>query len=162
MTARSVLKWLLLGFVGICVVALAVKSFRPAGQRAKPAGIAATTSADEIASKDRIVAIYFTGRARCTSCVAIERVSRQAIESGFPADVASGRIAMRLVNIELPENAHHTVDFEMPNRTLVLAEYKSGKAIRFEQLDKVWELTDDEKALESYVTGRLRSFIGKR
>ena len=157
MITKTVVKWVLLAFVAACIVALAARSFR--GDNAVRT---ASSAATEISSKDRVVALYFVGRVRCQACEKIERLATKAIEEGFPADLGSGRLAFRQVNVDLPGNEHFASDFEMANRTLVLAEYRGGKAIRYEKLDQVWSLYDKEKAFDGYVKERTRAFLAAR
>lgn len=173
MNGKQTVKWILLAFVGLCAVVLAARPFRDRAPDRRAASAAAapgngTSSAsapaagDELSSKDRVVAIYFVGRVRCSTCRTIESLAKQAIEGGFAAELASGRLALRQVNLDLPENGHFTDDFGMTNRTLVLAEYRGGKVLRHRKLDEVWTLADDGKAFDRYVRSELGAFLASR
>ncbi|MFO7616170.1 MAG: hypothetical protein R6V75_02880, partial [Bacteroidales bacterium] len=44
---------------------------------------------------------------------------------------------MRVVNIDEPENRHFIQDFQLVTRSVVLAEYRDGEVVRYENLDQV-------------------------
>ncbi len=44
-------------------------------------------------------------------------------------------------------------------RSLVLVSYRDGKVVRFQNLDKVWQLVRDEEAFSQYVRESTRSFL---
>lgn len=171
MNAKSVVKWVLLAFVVVCVGVLAFRSFRGSEPVASPVasptvapsaeGEMAVATAAEASSKDRVVALYLYSRVRCASCVAIEKLSMKAIEGGFAADLSSGRLALLKANMDLPENERLITDFQLANRTLLLIEYRGGKPVRFEKLDQVWNLYQDEKAFLAYVDGKVKSFLSE-
>ena len=60
--------------------------------------------------------------------------SEEAIRGGFADELASGRLAWRVVNIDEPENKHFVQDFELVTKSLVLVEYQDGKVTRCENL----------------------------
>ena len=46
-------------------------------------------------------------------------------------------------------------------RSVVLAEYRDDKIVRWKNLDKVWQLVRDKDAFTSYVQSETREFLGK-
>jgi len=106
-----------------------------------------------------VVAYYFHGNLRCRTCRTIEAYSEEAIRTEFADDLASGRLAWRVVNVEEPENKHFAKDFELVTKSLVLAEYEDGEVTRWENLNRVWQLVRDKERFLEYVRRSTREFL---
>jgi len=107
----------------------------------------------------KVIAYYFHGTLRCSTCRTIEAYSEEAIAKGFASEIASGRLAWQAVNIDEPENKHFVEDFELVTKSLVLAEYRDGKVTRHENLQQVWQLVRDKEAFLDYVRAATRVFL---
>ncbi|HEX6790455.1 MAG TPA: nitrophenyl compound nitroreductase subunit ArsF family protein [Candidatus Krumholzibacteria bacterium] len=117
--------------------------------------------ADTRLTNDGVVAYYFHTTYRCTSCRKIETYSRLAIETGFAGDIASGRLQIRLVNIEDEGNRHYVHDYQLYTKSLVLSERAAGREVRWKNLTRVWELLNDEPAFVDYVQRETRAFLAE-
>jgi hypothetical protein len=106
-----------------------------------------------------VVAYYFHGSFRCRTCRTIEAYSEEAIRSEFADELGSGRLAWRVVNVEEPENEHFIEDFQLATRSLVLAEYRDGEVIRWENLQQVWQLVREKERFLEYVRSSTRKFL---
>ena len=109
---------------------------------------------------DGVVAMYFHGNARCATCRKIEAYADEAIAQGFVDELESGRLMWRVVNIDESANKHFIEDFQLVTRSVVLVEYRDGKVLRWENLDKVWQLVRSKDKFVSYVDGETREFLG--
>jgi len=109
---------------------------------------------------DGVVAMYFHGNARCATCRKIEAYADEAIAQGFVDELESGRLTWRVVNIDESANRHFIEDFQLVTRSVVLVEYRNGKVLRWENLDKVWQLVRSKDKFVSYVEGETREFLG--
>jgi len=109
---------------------------------------------------DGVVAMYFHGNARCATCRKIEAYADEAIAQGFVDELESGRLTWRVVNIDESANKHFIEDFQLVTRSVVLVEYRDGKVLRWENLDKVWQLVRSKDKFVSYVEGETREFLG--
>jgi hypothetical protein len=119
-----------------------------------------TTSGGVSQSGDaKVIAYYFHGDFRCGTCRTIEAYSEEAITKGFADELASGRLAWRVVNVDEPENKHFVEDFALVTKSLVLADYRDGKVIRHENLQEVWKLVRDKEAFIDYVRASTREFL---
>jgi len=107
-----------------------------------------------------IVAYYFHGNVRCATCRKLESYSEEAITGGFPSELASGRMAWRVVNTDEPENAHFVEDFALVSKSLVLVEYHGGDVTRFQNLTLIWQLVRDKDGFVKYVRDATREFLG--
>ena len=109
---------------------------------------------------DGVVAMYFHGNARCATCKKIEAYADEAIAQGFVDELESGRLTWQVVNIDESANKHYIEDFQLVTRSVVLVEYRDGKVLRWENLDKVWQLVRSKDKFVSYVDGETREFLG--
>jgi hypothetical protein len=136
------------GFMAITPDAGAQKAVdqQPAAQAAPDAGF---------------VAFYFHGNVRCATCRKIEAYADEAIRSAFPAELEAGALTWQTINIDEPENKHFIEDFQLTTRSVVLAEYRDGEVVRFENLRLVWQLVGDKDGFLKYVRDSTGAFIGQ-
>jgi hypothetical protein len=145
-------------FVILALAAVAVFAFSvltPAVSAQEP-----NKGAVSDAVADGVVAMYFHGNARCATCRKIETYADEAISQGFVDELESGRLTWRVVNIDESANKHFIKDFQLVTRSVVLVEYRDGKVLRWENLDKVWQLVRSKDKFVSYVDGETREFLG--
>jgi hypothetical protein len=108
----------------------------------------------------RVIATYFHNTARCVTCRSIEQRSRDTIQTAFAAEIASGRLAWRALNMEEKENEHYAIDYDLPYASLVLAEMDGEREVRFKVLDQTWDLVHKKQPLlEDYVESETRAFL---
>ena len=110
---------------------------------------------------DGVVAIYFHGNVRCATCKKIESYADEAVQSGFPEALEEGALAWRVINVDETENKHFIQDFQLVTRSVVLAEYREGKVVRWENLDKVWQLVRSKDHFVDYIQSETREFLGE-
>jgi hypothetical protein len=176
MKGKQILTVLLLAFVAASVGYLILRDTPTAGSSvpASPAAAAAAPTpsgapgapAPEAASPPaapaapRFAAWYFHGTRRCHTCQTIEAYAREAIETAFADDLRQGRLTWASVNLEDAGNEHFATDYKVAGSTLVVAELKDGKPIRFAKLDKTWDLVGEKPQFMDYVALEVDAFIG--
>jgi hypothetical protein len=109
-------------------------------------------------SNNKVIAYYFHGTHRCTTCLTIERYSREAIEKYFSKELHDKRLEFIPLNVEEPENQHYIQDYQLYTRSLVLALYKDDKQAKWKNLTDVWTYVRDREKFYQYVkdeTGNL-------
>jgi hypothetical protein len=125
-----------------------------AGDSTSPAGAAvAPTSGSET------VVFYFHGNARCATCKTIEAYTDEAVHAAFAGELEDGAIEWRVVNVDETENRHFIQDFQLMTRSVVLAEYRAGKVVRFENLEQVWQLVRNKQRFVDYVQSKTKAFL---
>ena len=107
-----------------------------------------------------VVAYYFHGNFRCQTCRKIEALSREAVESGFPEDLKTGRLEWRVINVEETGNEHFVQDYQLFSKSLVLVEKKGSKQTRWKNLQEVWTLVGNKEAFTKYVQDEIRVYLG--
>ncbi|PIV39033.1 MAG: hypothetical protein COS29_04755 [Candidatus Omnitrophica bacterium CG02_land_8_20_14_3_00__42_8] len=107
----------------------------------------------------KVIAHYFHGSFRCVTCTNMEKYSKEAIETNFKDDLASGRLEFKAVNIEERGNEHFVDDYKLYTKSLILSRVKDGKEVKSKNLDKIWELARNKQKFMDYVTGEIREFM---
>lgn len=154
MNARRILTASLLLFVAASLVTLIAKE--PQG-KPFPAGSSAGMSSEPPAKGKQVVAYYFLGKVRCSSCRKIEEVTRRTIEGSFREELADGRLRFLVVNVDHPENRHFVEEFRLESSSLILVETREGKPAGWRNLPDVWTLVEDVPKLEKYVRDEVAS-----
>jgi len=158
MTFRRFATGMLLLFVAASIVTLVVKE--PKGNALSARTSAGISGASSNTSR-QVIAYYFLGRVRCSSCRKIEEVSRRTIEESFPQELADGRLRFLAVNVDQPENRHFIDEFRLESSSLVLVEMQAGKPACWKNLPEVWTLVDDPPGLEAHVRNEVAAVLKK-
>ena len=156
MTFRRALAVFLLLFVAASVVTLVGKEL--AGN-IPPNGPAPAILPGTSPDGRQLVAYYFTGRVRCSSCRKIEAVSRETIEKSFPNELANARLRFLVVNVDLPEHRHFVQEFRLEGSSLVLVEMRNGSPAHWRSLPDVWTLVEDDSKLGKYLREEVASLL---
>lgn len=101
---------------------------------------------------------YFHRTVRCPSCEKIETLAQAAVEERFADEVAAGRMMWKPLNIDEPQNQHFEDDYKLETQSVVLSELREGKEVRWKNLDKVWDLLDDDAGFAQYVAEEIAAF----
>ena len=107
----------------------------------------------------KVVAYYFHGAARCPTCYKLEQYSKEAIESGFKDELASGRLEFKAVNVEDRGNEHFVNDYQLYTKSLVISLVENGKEAKSKNLAKIWEYVGNRQKFLEYVTGEINAFL---
>lgn len=110
-------------------------------------------------AQPRFVAFYFHGNVRCPTCRAIETQSKEALEAAFPDKIELGVLEWKAVNTDEVWNAHYITDYNLQFSSLILAEIANGETLRWENLEKVWELVHDKESFMEYVQSSAVKFM---
>ena len=121
----------------------------------------ATDNTSSVYSQNQVVAYYFHGTFRCSSCLKIEQYSKEAIEKYFGNEIKSGKLVFRAINVEEKGNEHFVNDYQLYTKSLVLSLVKDGKEIKSENLAKVWEYLGNRDKFYEYVNNSVNSYLGE-
>jgi len=118
----------------------------------QPEGAAASTA--PVSNADRIDVVYFHRTERCDSCIWAGQMSRKTVESYFAAELASGKVTFREVDVQKPENRALALKFGASGSSLFLDYVSQGK-------DNIVEAQQTYPYVgnETRFTGLLRSMI---
>lgn len=107
----------------------------------------------------KLIAYYFHGTFRCTTCRTIEQYSHDATQMYFAKKLGNGRLEFRPVNIEEPGNKHFIQDYQLVTRSLVLSLMSDGKETKWKNLADVWKLVRDKDKFFQYVKDEVEKFL---
>ena len=104
--------------------------------------------------------LYFHGKQRCATCVAIERETKAVIDGQFADAVADGALEMRIIDITQPENEAIADKYEITWSSLVVVKYKDGK----EQAENLTKFAfanarNNPETFRSELTEKLRKLL---
>ena len=154
--ARSVVRAALLLFVAVTCGLLVAKELR----RARELRAAATPARVAPASaRAQVVVTYFHNTNRCPSCLRIEEFTAASMTESLGAEMAEGRVGWRVVNVDLPVNAHFVGDYGLYTKSVIVSDQRGGREIRWKNLDQVWHLLNDPAAFRAYVEREVRAYL---
>ena len=107
----------------------------------------------------QVIAYYFHGDLRCPTCYMLEQYSKEALETNFKKELASGKLVFRAVNTDEKVNKHFVNDYQIYTKSLVLSLVKDGKETKSKNLTKIWEYVSNRQKFFGYVTEEVNNFL---
>lgn len=80
---------------------------------------------ETVAPADRIEILSFHGKQRCATCIAIEKLTREVVESDYAAQLADSSLVFRVVDIT--ENEALADRYEVTWSSLLVNKWQDGK-----------------------------------
>lgn len=93
-------------------------------------GSGENTASAKSTQKDRVEVIYFHGKQRCATCMAIEKNTREVINSLFAKELKNGKVVFKIVDISTPEGEKIADRYEVTWSSLFVNKWKGGKETR--------------------------------
>ena len=90
----------------------------------KDSNAEAVAQAQKQEVKNRVEVLYFHGKQRCATCLAIEKNGREAIESHFADEIKSGKVVFKVIDISKPENEALAEKYEIAWSSLIVSAWK--------------------------------------
>ena len=103
-------------------------------------------------------AMYFHNTARCPTCRNIESTAQAVISEEFAAELESGRLRWRTVNME--DELEYVDRYHLTMPTLILVRMVDGQEAEWMALDETWNLIGSRTRFVLYVGDTVRSFLG--
>lgn len=85
---------------------------------------------DKVPVRDHVEVIYFHGKQRCATCIAIEKNVREVVSTRFADEVKDGKIVFRTVDISTPEGEVLADKYQVTWSSLFVNGWKDGKETR--------------------------------
>lgn len=111
------------------------------------------------ASGDHVAVYYFHGNFRCVNCYNMEKWTKEVVEAGFKDELASGKLAMHVINTDKEGNEHFMTDYGLYTKSVVLALVKSGKEMRYDNLTRVWDYLRNEEDFKRYIKNEIEKYL---
>ncbi len=111
----------------------------------------------EITAVDKIQVFMFHSTKRCSTCIAIGKLSGETVNEYFSQEVALGKIEFKEINIDLPENKELAQKFQASGSSLFINTiYDNQDHIR-QDID-VWRLTTTPARFKNYLKTELEKY----
>lgn len=89
-----------------------------------------STVSAKSSQKDKVEVVYFHGKKRCATCMAIEKNAREVINSLFANELKNGEVVFKIVDISTPEGEKIADRYEVTWSSLFVNKWKNGKETR--------------------------------
>tara|TARA_R110002050_G_scaffold48192_3_gene111964 strand:- start:14289 stop:14777 length:489 start_codon:yes stop_codon:yes gene_type:complete len=159
MNAKTIVKYLLLSIVCLGFVLVGYQQFGTSANNMSTDFAAVTTVAPVL--KNGVNVYYFHGNQRCTTCIRMEKFTRETVMNSFFKEVSNGEVQLNIVNVDLTDNQHYVDDYQLAFRTVVVSTTKDGVETQWRRLDKLWELANDEMAYQEYVAEEIEAMLSR-
>lgn len=103
----------------VVLVGLWLAACGGAGQGNKTAG--------EVPAGDCVEVLYFHGKQRCATCMAIEENTKAVIEEQFADEIRSGELVYRVIDISDSENEALADKYEVTWSSLFICQWRDSK-----------------------------------
>jgi hypothetical protein len=110
----------------------------------------------------KVIAYYFHGTYRCTTCQTIEKYSKEAIEYYFAKELKDGTLVFKPLNVEEAANRHYIQDYQLFSKALVISLVKQDKEITWKNLTDVWKHVKDKDRFFQYVKDEVEKLLKDR
>lgn len=85
--------------------------------------------------KDYVEVLYFHGKQRCATCVAIENITKELIEKDFTEQVKNGKVVFKEIDISTKEGEKIADTYEVTWSSLFVNKWKDGKETKNNMTD---------------------------
>jgi hypothetical protein len=134
-------------------------SARSAGNSVQAGYTPESASSSSAQNKDYVIVYLFHGDVRCPTCIRIERTTREVITNRFAQEISQGRVVIREVNVDQPQNAFFIRKYELVAPTVVMARYENDREIGYANLMQVWQLVHFPELFARFIEDNLRAFL---
>lgn len=80
-----------------------------------------------IPARDCVEVLYFHGKQRCATCMAIEKNATEAVSKEFAEEIKKGDVVFRIIDITKEENEAIAEKYEVTWSSLFVVRHKDGK-----------------------------------
>ena len=90
----------------------------------------ALTALAQTRVRDHVEVMYFHGKQRCATCMAIEKYAREVVEKDFANEKKKGKVVFRIVDISTDEGEKIAKKYRVTWSSLFVNGWKAGKEKR--------------------------------
>ena len=84
----------------------------------------------QVKVNDHVEVMYFHGKQRCVTCMAIEKNALEVVEKDFANEKKSGRVVFKVVDLSTAEGAKIAKSYRVTWSSLFVNGWKNGKETR--------------------------------
>lgn len=90
----------------------------------------AMTALAQTRVRDHVEVMYFHGKQRCATCMAIEKYAREVVEKDFANEKKKGKVVFKIVDISTDEGEKIARKYRVTWSSLFVNGWKAGKEKR--------------------------------
>ena len=109
--------------------------------------------------ESRVVAYYFHTNARCSNCHNMEKWTREALDEGFGDEIKSGRLDLRIINLDVKGNEHFAIEYQLFTKSVILSLVKGAREMKFVNLTKIWEYLTNKEKFKAYIKEEVARYM---
>jgi len=117
-------------------------------------------ASENILKADKVQVFTFHATQRCATCIAIGKLSGETVEEYYQPELRDGKIEVREINIDLPENKELAAKFQASGSSLKINAIYDGQNHITEDT-AVWRLTSNPTQYKSYLKNKIDILLGK-
>lgn len=87
----------------------------------------AMTALAQTRVRDHVEVMYFHGKQRCATCMAIEKYAREVVEKDYANEKKKGKVVFRIVDISTDEGEKIAKKYRVTWSSLFVNGWKAGK-----------------------------------
>lgn len=118
------------------------------------AGEASSTNAVEVSQNDYVEILYFHGKQRCATCIAIEKYTKEVLQNEYADEVKNGKVKLRIVDISKKENEALADKYEVTWSSLFVV--KHGKKSEVKENMTNFAFTNARKYPDTFKSGLVK------
>jgi hypothetical protein len=164
--SRHILRYFVLGLLAISISCQAGQPKKEQTQPVEKQTSAISTKTDgtksPIGSNIKITVYYFHGNVRCPTCYKLENFAKSEVETDFAEAIKNEKLEWKTINVEEKGNEHFADDYKLYTKSVIVSTAQDGKELSWKNLDKIWQLVQDEKSYRNYIAKEVKAcFEGK-
>ncbi|MBI5093737.1 MAG: hypothetical protein HZB26_14995 [Candidatus Hydrogenedentes bacterium] len=107
----------------------------------------------------KLIVYYFSEGKLCTTCENIEAYTREALETHFAAELATGDLSWRPIDVDDPRNEHYISEYNIYTKSVVLVRIENGNQVSWKNLESIWDFVNNKTAFVDYVRAETREYL---
>lgn len=112
--------------LSVCL-ALASCGMQGRSEKEMQASDKTVTENSEVTAKDHVEVLYFHGKQRCATCMAIENNTLAVMNESLVEQVKKGEVVFKVIDISKKENEKLAEKYEVTWSSLFVVCYKNGR-----------------------------------
>lgn len=154
---KSVIRWILLGFVGLSLV-FAFLKILDNSRHDKHHSLYEQLS---VINEDAIVVLLFHNKIRCEMCLNMEQHIHTLLQSDYQEDIRDKRVRFFLMDMNAPENKNHIDRFDFYTASVVIIKMVNRKEEEVIILDDIWKDHKDETVFNERIRKALEKLLDR-
>lgn len=111
------------------------------------------------AEPDRVVVYYFHGTRRCPTCLGIQKVIEETIETTFAKELEADMLVFEELNFEEEKNKSFVEKYQLSFSTMIVTARAGETVVKWDNAGKIWDYAQAHDDLSVYVEKSVRAYL---